>query len=196
MTNKIIEILEKHQINGFNHRGGTDKASDHSYDNFYAESFESYLNKKTTILEIGVQYGGSSLLWHDYLPQSQLVLVDIKNQVNEYIFSSMNPERYVFYEIDAFKDENLKFLSDTYPEGFDIIVEDGPHSLDSQIYTLQNYLPLLKENGILIIEDIQDGNYVKILMESIKNIEHKSIELVDLRHIKRRYDDLLIVVKK
>ncbi|MFN9897259.1 MAG: hypothetical protein ACK55Z_00415, partial [bacterium] len=76
------------------------------------------------------------------------------------------------------------------------IVEDGPHSLDSQIYTLQNYLPLLKENGILIIEDIQDGNYVKILMESIKNIEHKSIELVDLRHIKRRYDDLLIVVKK
>jgi hypothetical protein len=46
MRNKIIEILEKHQINGFSFKGGTDKATDHSYDIFYGENLKDYLDKE------------------------------------------------------------------------------------------------------------------------------------------------------
>lgn len=196
MKNKIIEILEKHGINGFTFRGGTDKATEHSYDAFYEEKFTEYFDKKVLLLEIGVQYGGSSLLWHDLMPMSKLVLVDVRDQVHSDIWKLMNKDRYKYYVMDAFVKQNVEELKKQYPEGFDIIIEDGPHTLQSQIFTIQNYVPLLKKDGILIIEDIQKFEDGKTLVDSIGNLEHKSIEFVDLRHIKNRYDDLLIVVKK
>jgi len=196
MRNKIIEILEKHQINGFSFKGGTDKATDHSYDIFYGENLKDYLDKEILLLEIGVQYGGSSLLWHDLLPMSKLVLVDIEDQVHTNIWDLMNKDRYNFHVSDAYNNEFVSTLKSKYPDGFDIIIEDGPHTVDSQIFTIQNYIPLLKEGGILIIEDIQNTSEGERVVNSIGDIPHKSIELVDLRQNKNRYDDLVVVVKK
>jgi len=196
MKNEIVQILENRGINGFNYPGGTDKASDHSYDTYYSDVLKPYQDNKVRLLEIGVQFGGSSLLWYDFLPQSNLVLVDIRNQVHQNIFNSMNSDRYSFHEMDAFSKENVNSLKTLYPEGFDIIIEDGPHTVNSQVFAIKNYTPLLKEGGILIIEDIQKYDDCKLIMESIGDIPHKSCELIDLRHIRNRYDDLLIVVKK
>jgi len=196
MKNKIVEILEKHQINGFSFRGGTDKATDHSYDGFYEEKLDEYVDKEISLLEIGVQFGGSSLLWHDFIPKSQLVLVDVIDQVHSDIWSLMDKNRYNYHVMDAFNQESVSELKSKYPDGFDIIIEDGPHTLQSQIFTVQNYISLLKEGGILIIEDIQRFDDGKTILDSIGDIPHKSAEFVDLRYIKNRYDDLLIVVKK
>lgn len=196
MKNKIVEILEKHGINGFETAGGTDKATFHSYDGLYEEKLSQYIDKEVSLLEIGVQYGGSSLLWHDLIPMSKLVLVDIQDQVHPNIWSLMNKDRYDYHLMDAFNHQSVEIIKTKYPEGFDIIIEDGPHTLESQIFTIQNYVPLLKEGGVLIIEDIQRFEDGKILIDSIGDLEHKSIEFIDLRHIKNRYDDLLIVVKK
>lgn len=196
MKNEIIQILENRDINGFNTLGGTDKATDHSYDTYYCDVLKPYQDKKVRVLEIGVQFGGSSLLWYDFLPQSNLVLVDIVKQVHQKIFDSMNDDRYSFHEMDAFTKESVLELKTTYPDGFDIIIEDGPHTVNSQVFAVQNYTPLLKEGGILIIEDIQQYDDCKLIIESIGDIPHKTCELIDLRHIKNRYDDLLIIVKK
>lgn len=38
---------------------------------------------------------------------------------------------------------------------FDIIIDDGLHTIGGQYYSFQNLLPKLKEDGIYIIEDIQ-----------------------------------------
>ena len=138
MKNKIVEILEKYQINGFSFRGGTDKATDHSYDGFYEEKLNEYVDKEVTVLEIGVQFGGSAILWHDFLSKSKLVLVDIRDQVHSDIWPLMDNNRYDYYVMDAFNLENVYLLKSKYPDGFDIIVEDGPHTLESQIFTIQN----------------------------------------------------------
>lgn len=196
MKNKIVEILEKHGINGFETAGGTDKATWHSYDGLYEEKLSQYIDKEVSLLEIGVQYGGSALLWHDFLPLSKLVFIDVRDQVHPNIWTNMDKNRYDYHIMDAFNEQSVNQLKLQYPEGFDIIIEDGPHTLESQIFTIKNYVPLLKEGGILIIEDIQNFEYGKTLIDSIGDLEHKSIEFVDLRHIKNRYDDLLIVVKK
>jgi cephalosporin hydroxylase len=196
MKKKIVEILEKHQINGFSFRGGTDKASDHSYDGFYEEKLDEYVDKEVCILEIGVAYGGSALLWHDFIPKSKLVLVDVIDNVHPDIYNIMNKDRYNFHVMDAFNSENVLELKSKYPDGFDIIIEDGPHTLESQIFAIQNYVPLLKEGGILVIEDIQTENDAQIIVNSIGDIPRKSIEIVDLRQVKLRWDDLLVVVKK
>ena len=58
--------------NSFESPGGTDKNTIHNYTGIYAELLKPYLNKVGTLLEIGVQHGGSSLLWHEYLPGFRL----------------------------------------------------------------------------------------------------------------------------
>jgi SAM-dependent methyltransferase len=195
-NNKVVEILEKYKINGFSYKGGTDKATDHSYDAFYSEKLNEYFDKEVLILEIGVQFGGSSLLWHELMPKSKLVLVDMKDQMDENIASLMSKDRYDYYIMDAYYKDSVLELKAKYADGFDIIIEDGPHSLQSQIFTVQNYLDLLKNDGILILEDIQSFDYCKQIIESIDKNSFKSYEIVDLRQIKNRYDDLLIYIKK
>jgi len=194
--NEIKKIITEHNIDGFQFPGGTDKAEGHSYDIFYNENFEKYKNKTGSILEIGVQYGGSSLLWYEYFPNFKIVMNDIYNQIHPTIFEKMDNNRYDFHLIDAFNLNSVEFFKKEYPEGFDIIVEDGPHTLETQIFALKEYSKLLKDGGILVIEDIQKIEYCDILLSINLDFKYKSLELIDLRHVKDRYDDLLIVLKK
>jgi hypothetical protein len=196
MKGRILEILEKNQTNGFSMRGGTDKATDHSYDGFYEEKLGKYEDKEISLLEIGVWQGGSALLWHDLLPKSKLVLLDIENHVHPEIWELMDNSRYNFNVMDAYNYENVYSIKERYPNGFDVIIEDGPHTLHSQIFAAKNYLPMLKEGGIMIIEDIQSYDHGKIIMDSISDLSYKKVEFVDLRKIKNRYDDLLVAIEK
>jgi cephalosporin hydroxylase len=194
--NKIVKILESKNLNGFNNLGGTDKATDHSYDVYYSEIFEEYYDKEITLLEIGIQYGGSAVLWNDLFPKSKLVLIDNVNIVHPLIWDYLDKDRYEFLVEDAFNVSTIEKLQTTYPSGFDIIIEDGPHTLDSQIFAIKHYSKLLKENGVLIIEDIQNYEYCEIIMNQIDKNLYSSVEVIDLRKNKNRYDDILIVIKK
>ena len=61
---------------------------------------------------------------------------------------------------------------------------------------LNLYLPILKDDGILIIEDVQDIQWIEQLKNAVPDNLKKHIEVIDLRHIKNRYDDLMFVVNK
>jgi cephalosporin hydroxylase len=192
----VVTILTENNINGFGNFGGTDKATDHSYDLIYDEIFSPYREKEITLLEIGVQYGGSALLWHEFFPNSKLVLIDIKDQVHPSIWEKMDVNKYDYLIRDAFEASTLDELKLKYPDGFDIIVEDGPHTIESQIYTISKYTNLLKKGGLLVIEDIQRREDCDLIINSITDVPHESVELRDVRHVKGRYDDLMIIVKK
>jgi cephalosporin hydroxylase len=192
----ILDILIRNNINGFGTNGGTDKATDHSYNIIYDEIFSEYREKEISVLEIGVQWGGSALLWHEFFPKAKLVLVDIQDQVHPSIWDKMDIKRYDYHICDAFTNETVETFKVQYPEGFDIIIEDGPHTLESQIFTIQNYVPILNNGGVLIIEDVQRFEDTESILKSIGDLEHISCNLIDIRHVKGRYDDLMIVVKK
>ncbi len=195
-NNIIVEILEKHDINGFDKQGGTDKATDHSYDIYYSEFLKPLFNKKINIMEIGVQYGGSALLFNDLFPLSNMVFIDNENVVHNKILKLMDKSRYELIIDDAFSLNTIEKLQKKYELGFDLIIEDGPHTIESQIFTIEHYTKLLKPNGILIIEDIQNYEYCDKIIESLDKSKINSVEIVDLRNNKNRYDDILIVVKK
>jgi len=194
--NKIVEILEKYDINGFNKSGGTDKATDHSYDTYYNDVFKNYIDKDITLMEIGIQYGGSALLWNDFFPKANMVFIDNVNIVDPKIWELMDKNRYEYIISDAFNNEIIEKLKGGYVDGFDIIIEDGPHTLESQKFAIKNYSKLLKKGGILIIEDIQNYNDCDIIIKEIEKSDFEKVEVVDLRSQKNRYYDILIVVKK
>jgi hypothetical protein len=79
---------------------------------------------------------------------------------------------------------------------FDIIIEDGDHVLSSQIKFLKKYLPILEDDGIMVIEDIQNIEDIEILSYETPEEYKKYIEVYDLRGNKGRYDDILFVINK
>ena len=64
------------KINGKENEFYTNKWA-HHFD-IYKENFSSYKNKKITILEIGVQNGGSLKMWQNYFSSDSLIVgIDI-----------------------------------------------------------------------------------------------------------------------
>jgi hypothetical protein len=119
----ICNLLDKLNIDGFTTGedgliSGTDKNLQHNYTGIFAELLKPYLDKQGTLLEIGIQHGGSSLLWHEYLPGFKLFLSDIQNIVPSLVWDQMDPNRYNFYKKDAFDIKTVEFLKNECAEGF------------------------------------------------------------------------------
>ena len=65
----------------------------------------------------------------------------------------------------------------------DYIIDDGSHSLTDQIAAIELFLPKIKPNGKMIIEDIRSISYVPLLIDSINKEHSYEWNLYDLRHI-------------
>jgi hypothetical protein len=138
-----------------NTQNKSDKELYHRYiSNFYSDKFEKFKNKNISILEIGIQYGNSLKLWEQFFLNSQIYSIDINpyyiHEYNENV-NIIIGDAYCEKTINYFKEINIKF---------DIIIDDGPHTLSSQDYFLENYQQFLKpKNSIIILEDIYDGPF-------------------------------------
>lgn len=134
----------------------SDKELYHKYiSNFYSEKFEKFKDKNISILEIGIQYGNSLKLWENFFTKdSQIYAIDtIKYYVHSYSdnVKIIIDDAYSEDTINFFKKENILF---------DIIIDDGPHTVDTQDCFLKNYQQLLKpNNSIIILEDIYDESF-------------------------------------
>lgn len=171
----------------------TDKNTRHSYLGLYETLLEPIKNTAKNILEIGVQTGGSIKLWHDYFKQATIYGCDIEDtlKINELknnprVCLSLNENAYT-EEFVQKKFENIKF---------DFLLDDGPHTLESQEKFLELYCPLLNENGILIIEDVQSTDWLEKLTHKTPEHLKKYIKTYDLRKNKGRYDDIVFTVDK
>lgn len=93
---------------------------------------------------------------------------------------------------DAYSDEYVnKFLNDY----FDYIIDDGPHTLQSQLSFIDLYYPKIKKGGKLIIEDIQSNSDLNAIEERLQELKYK-YKIFDLTANKGRYDDILIEITK
>ena len=74
---KLIDILKAKRYN-------TDKHTVHQYiQEYYENAFSKYKNKSISLLEIGVLYGESLKLWHDYFTNIELYGIDIFKRVDK-----------------------------------------------------------------------------------------------------------------
>lgn len=166
----------------------------------YLDLYEKLLNTKKytskNVLEIGIDKGGSVKLWYDYFPNAKIYGLDIAHNqsvVDEFKYI----DRIVLYtNVDAYNEafftENL--LSKDIK--FDVLLDDGPHSLDSMKIFINLYSKLLKDDGVLIIEDVQSVDWLEQLKECVPDHLKEYVECYDLRHIKGRWDDIVFVINK
>ncbi len=182
---------------------GTDKNSSHSYLPIYDDLFRDKKLFVKNVLEIGICAGGSIKLWNDYFINANVVGIDIYDKesllmyCNLYGYHSIlnNNKNKLYLQTDAYNLSTVEFISSNY-EKFDMILDDGSHKLEHMIFFIKNYSTLLTDTGILIVEDIQDEKWIEILKESVPNELKQYVYIYDLRNVKGRYDDILLVINK
>jgi cephalosporin hydroxylase len=182
----LTEILEQNDLD-------TDKNTTHCHiDEFYEAAFAPYKDKTIALLEIGISYGASLVLWRKYFENAKFIAgIDNRPEIipDHYKIDGVSH----FYG-DAYDPEIKKQL----PK-LNIIIDDGSHHLQDQLTALEIYYPLLIKGGIYVVEDIQQQLYPDAREQFIAKVEaltHKSYEWLDLRHVKDRPDDTLLVIRK
>jgi hypothetical protein len=195
--NETIKLYSK-SMNRIADNSFTDKNTVHSYFIVYEPLLYPKRSTAKNILEVGIYHGGSIQLWRDWFPRAHIYGVDICNL--DFIESKkiLNDHHVtLFTNTNAYDDTFIQTNFQDKSILFDMILDDGPHTLESNIWFIQKYLPLLAEDGILIIEDIQHFDFIDILVNIVPNEFKKYIQVYDLRQVNNcRYDDLIFVINK
>jgi hypothetical protein len=119
-----------------------------NYFQVYEKHFYPYLNKHPVMLEVGVAHGGSTEMYQQYFNGCTIHAVDYDPRF-EHVVDSLG------VTVTLGDQENSEFW-DSYlvdKPNFDIIIDDGGHTMQQQIVTLLKTYPKLKEGGTYIVED-------------------------------------------
>jgi 23S rRNA U2552 (ribose-2'-O)-methylase RlmE/FtsJ len=167
----------------------TDKGALHDYINgYYNEAFKDN-TKPVNVLEIGVYMGGSLQLWAKHFgPESKIYGFDIEDHIVQEFIDAPN----IFFELkNGYSQYTVEQFEDEY---FDFIIDDGPHTLGSQLDCMLMWNTKLKPGGKFIIEDIQNETDLKHILQLGKNFGE--VKIFDLRPNKGRYDDIIVEITK
>jgi hypothetical protein len=178
----------------------TDKNTTHSYLPLYDTLFQHKKDTAINVLEIGIglppSNGGSIMMWEKYFTQAHIYALDIIP------IADVNPDIlhkhriHVYAAVNAYDQNVFKRLFLKHPIRFDIMIDDGPHTLESMIDFITLYSRVLKSDGIMVIEDVQSMEWTEILRAHTPEALQPFIQVYDLRENKGRYDDIVFVINK
>lgn len=183
------DILQKYS--SVDTQFGTDKITSHSYQTIYDELFSKYQNTCSKLLEIGFDGGFALQAYSEYFPNAEIYGIDIKDIRNETLRVNSKVKVHIG---DACSQATVNHFSHEY----DIIIEDASHLPEHQIQHFVDYNKYVKVGGIYIIEDIHEDALGTVLRETSRVAEANGFtyKVHNLRHIKNRFDDILIVFTK
>ena len=128
------------------------------YTQYYENLFRGIRNNVTKVLEIGVETGRSHRLWLEYFPKATIYGFDIfKFGVDEFHkLQEGNPylDRSIMFEGDQESVDDLEKFLELHGGDFDIIIDDGGHTMRQQQISLGVLFDAVKSGGHYIIEDL------------------------------------------
>ncbi len=192
---RLHQLLSDLDLNLSSNPRGTDRGDYKTYiRGFYEAEFSQRQSEKNRLIEIGVRSGASIALWANYFDDVKIIGVDVVD-----VGMEMGPvKEYIDYpSVDFFCDDaySLEF-AESLSGRFSILIDDGPHSLKSQLRFLELYLSKMEEGGVLIIEDVQRGyRDCARFMNALPKNNKFFFEVYDFRFQSGAYDDLLFVVR-
>ena len=174
----------------------TDKNTVHSYLPLYQTLFLRKKDTATNVLEVGISKGGSIKLWSDFFTHATVYGIDIlpiekiwrdiQNKPNIVLHTSTDAYNNAFFRTH-FLDKNIRC---------DVLLDDGPHTLESMKQFIQLYSQIMTDDGILIIEDVPSWDWIAILTNEVPAHLKQFIQTYDLRANKNRFDDILFTIDK
>lgn len=140
---------------------GTDKSSKfHNYTVIYESYFSSLRKKPINFLEIGIEGSTSVKMWDNYFehPKAVLNFIDIEskwvNGCHELVMNHELTDRVCPYEVDQGNKSQLSNFCSKINGKFDIIIDDGGHTMEQQITSFCFLFPYVACGGVYVIEDL------------------------------------------
>jgi hypothetical protein len=166
-----------------------DKGTTHDYlQGYYQASFKGRFEPKR-MLELGINFGHSLLLWKEWFPSTSIYGIDIRDVMD----CKYQLEGVTCLIADGFSERTLEMFPDNH---FDIIIDDGPHTLSTNSFSATRWVNKLTVGGKLVIEDIQKFEWVAEIKGQV-DLSKFNFRCIDLRLNKGRYDDIIIeIIKK
>lgn len=117
------------------------------YFDVYETHFEKFVGKAPTVVEVGVERGGSLEMWLKYFgPDAKIYGIDNTPQIE-------NVEGVHLIHGDQGNPEFWDKFLETVPS-IDVFVDDGSHINSHQILTFCKVWPKISPNGVFICEDM------------------------------------------
>ncbi len=133
----------------------TDKSYLHGYLDYYQGHLQTIKDKKIRFLEVGIHMGDSLRMWEEYFQNGEIIGADIDDK------SDVDGGRIKTYKVDQTKPDQLRSI----PGNFDVIVDDGGHTMEQQQVTLSVLMDKLNSGGTYILEDLQTSSVQYVIDE-------------------------------
>lgn len=180
ITKKLQQIWEESPIR-------SDKGDIHSYLPVYEKLFAPYRTRAKNILEIGLFNGASLLMWEKYFT-GKVYGVDCSDQPHDGMADLRPLIEDGTHNITILNAEDAEAIKVFDGLLFDVIIEDASHSIEQQLLLYTIFKNYLAPGGIYVIEDIQD-------IDTKRHLFWPYGDVIDLRGVKKRYDDVLVIYK-
>jgi len=119
-----------------------------SYFDVYDKLFGPFVGKPITFVEVGVLNGGSLFMWREFFgPQARIIGVDLNPLAKKWEEEG--------FEIFIGSQSDPEFWKATMEQvgEIDLLLDDGGHSFEQQIVTVEGVLANMKDGGLLVVED-------------------------------------------
>ena len=144
--------------------------------NYYFSIFNHFKDNVKLVFECGLgsqpgKVGASLRVWRDYFKNAQIYGADINKNI---LFQENRIKTFYINQLNTPSIETM--WKEIRIQNFDIIIDDGLHTIDANINLFINSFSKLKENGIYIIEDVCSQEF-KNIMEKLKKFNPELIVL-------------------
>jgi hypothetical protein len=173
-----------------------DASCGHSFNDVY----EPYLENSTRILEIGTQQGGFIKFCKDQIPDVYYVGAELypypywmeNNWVDTNSFNEMADK---FFVGNAFEEPFIYWIKNNNLEkSFDLVIEDGPHTVDTQVWMIKRAETLLSDKGVYICEDIESAEAAEKILAASPFPEYTRIW--NNSEKTGRFDDICVIIDR
>jgi len=155
-----------------------------TYFDIYEFIFNSYRGKPITFIEVGVFNGGSLHMWREYFgDQARIIGVDFNP-----IALELEKDGFEIYIGNQESSEFWLDLKSKVGEA-DIILDDGGHKNGQQISTLYNGVELIKDGGVIVVEDTHTSYFRRFGNPSPFSFINYSKNIVDVINSRFQYVD-------
>lgn len=121
------------------------------YLNEYDRLFSQYREKPVSLLEIGIQNGGSLEIWSLYFSNAQVLIgCDVNEDCHKLTYE--DPRIRVIVGDATLSNTHEQILQ--CASAFDIVIDDGSHFSGDIIKAFALYFPNIKEGGLFVAEDL------------------------------------------
>ena len=162
-TNLLEELTIKYDVD----------ALELGYTQHYNQLLSEVRKDFTKVLEIGVETGKSHRLWLEYFPNANVYGIDVFNELDKsgYVnelqrLQKDNPflDRSIMFKGDQSNVEDLDRFKLENGGDFDMIIDDGGHTMEQMQVSLNHLWDSLKSGGIYVIEDLHScsGQWPKL----------------------------------